>query len=502
MADNDNLTYGVMPSGERQSIPDRYQIQSDSAHVKVRELSAYDFVLDTYEGANGYRDGSYLIPHPREQFYETRRESSYYVNAYAPVIDAMVVPVFNSEIERNTTNDAYLDFIENCDACGTPLQQFMEVCITHARMMGVTFIVMDNFQSQSDTMAAALEKREYPYVYERLPQSMRCKEVDQWGRLVSISFFDQCREINGKEEKLYREWDSNTWTLYFEDVDKNGNPQRVTVEEGTHGLGVIPVIPILGFSKTNSLKDMPNPPTYDLAMLTFALFNKESQVVTLEQFQAFSLLVTSDFDVTSLTIGPSTFINCGKDAKFAPQYISPNTANITTMVDNCERLKEEIYKQAGQKGVIGIKTETSGVAKEWDFRAEEAVLKKTAMVAEETEETIANIFSLYIGTDVDCEIVYPSKFSPSYETNRINDAIKIIQQTPPEEVTTELWKEVVQSFWSNDKDTAAMLIESIDEPEEDVSDEESEMRDEEGQTEAEMTEEMPMQKEMNNGTAE
>ena len=418
-------SYGVMPNGERQSIPDRYQIQSDRAHIAVRSLSAYDFVQHTYDGSRGYRDGTYLIPHPREQFYETRRESSYYVNAYRPIVDAMVIPVYNQEIERSSENDLYSKFIEDCDAAGTSLHGFMEIAVTNARLFGVTFVVMENFREQPATQQAALAERIGPYIYERIPQHVKAHTVNALGSLETIDFFERCEIIDGKERELYRHWDNVQSVLYYVRKGKDDKAEAVIVETVVHGLGVLPVIPVTGFCKTNSLRELPNPPTYDLAMLTFALFNKESQVTTLEQFQAFSLLVTSDFDASSLTIGPTTFLNCGSNAKFAPQYISPNTANITTLVANCERLKEEIYKQAGQQGVIGIKSEQSGLAKEWDFRAEESVLRKTATVAEKTEWKISELFSAYSGQDAALTLVYPSRFSPTYDSVRINDSLKI-----------------------------------------------------------------------------
>jgi hypothetical protein len=456
----ENQTYGVMPSGERQNIPDRYRIQSDQAHIKVRDLNAYDFCQHTYDGSHGYRDGSYLIPHPREQFYETRRESSYYVNAYAPIINAMVLPVFNTEIQRSTENEMYSGFIENCDNAGTPLSDIMETAITHARMYGLTFLVMDNVTAPPEIVQEAISARAYPYIYERQPQSVECTEVDKYGSLKSITFFERCEKIGKEERRLFRCWDKVGWELYYNVVSED-TTKRVVVEDGVHGLGVIPVIPITGFCKSASLAEFPNPPTYDLAMLTFALFNKESQVVTLEQFQAFSLLVTSDYDINSLTVGPTTFLNCGVNAKFAPQYISPNTDNVRVLVEDCERLKEEIYKQAGQKGVIGVKSQESGVSKEWDFRAEEAVLKKTALVAADTEDEIENLFGLYIKQDIEVEVKYPDKFAPNFLAQRIDNGLKILREMPPEQVASEIWQEIVKAFWDGDKDRAELISEAI-----------------------------------------
>jgi hypothetical protein len=477
VSDTDTMSYGLsgaMPNGERQSLPQRLQAQSTSAAIDVLTLSAYDLVQHTYDGSHGYRDGTYLIPHPREAFYETRRGASYYINAYKPVIDAMVTPVYNQEIKRETADPFAEKFIENCDAAGTGLHSFMEVAIANARLFGVTFVVVENFKKEDaeEIEKDNLDKRKLPYIYERQPQTVKKHEVDERGNLVSIDFFEKCEKIGDEEVEIIRHWDSSGWRLYYEKSAKDGKKVEVEIDVGAHELGVLPVVPIVQFCKVATLKEMPNPPTYDLARLTHALFNKESQVVHLEHFQAFSQLVLSDYDQTNLSIGADTFINCSKDAAFAPQYISPNTANITTLIANCDRLKEMIYSLAGQLGVIGIKQETSGLAKDWDFRAEESVLKKTATVGEAVEYKLFDVFSKYLQKEINVEIVYPHEFGPGRDSKRIDDALKAIRETPPQEINAALWEEVVWSFWAKDKVKAKEIIDKMEihEPDDDGTD--------------------------------
>ena len=87
--------------------PDRLAFESQSSYRDVRKIGKgiYGFIEDTYFGTDGYRTCEYLIPEPREAFYETRRAFSYYNNVFKPVINAMVDDVFADEIDRSCDND-------------------------------------------------------------------------------------------------------------------------------------------------------------------------------------------------------------------------------------------------------------------------------------------------------------------------------------------------------------------------------------------------------------
>ena len=169
----DNIMGFVGSGGQKQVkvIDPRYMIQDTSGYVDVHGVNIYEFMADTYCGARGYRDGSYLIPFMRESFYEDRRRGAVYTNLFRPIIDAMVRPVFAAEVDRVVSDDLFERFIDNVDAAGTAFTDFTHVVITNARVYGATFVVVDNYDTVDNAANAreTINGRLYPYIYEMTP---------------------------------------------------------------------------------------------------------------------------------------------------------------------------------------------------------------------------------------------------------------------------------------------------------------------------------------------
>jgi hypothetical protein len=458
-----------MPSGEMGNIPQLGSIQSTSSYVDVMSINAFQFMDDTYNGSHGYRDRTYLVPNDREMFYVTRRRISYYVNVLKPIINAAVYPVFSKGVTRETSNAMFSGFVDNCDNAGTSLDVFMRNALLNAKLYSVNFIVMDNFKgdelSALETEDSVVASRRYPYIYEKAPQEVYAHTTTEHGKLETITFLDKYEEItiDGKKEcrQYYRSWDSNTWRLFYI-VRAEGKEREVEVEQGTHGLGVLPVIAIVDFANSASLKTLPNPDLYDMAFLCFGLFNKESEVRWMEVMQTFAILCTSGLGKQSLAIGPATALDSGVDSKFAPQYVAPPQDGIKVLIDNCQRLKEEIRAQAQQKGIVGVKDAKSGIAKEWDFRAEEAILRETSKAGTRVEHLLAELFGLYVKASIEYTVTYPMEFSPLADSNRIDTAIALLKETPPAEVEKALWAEITGIYWKGDDEKIEEITESLD----------------------------------------
>jgi hypothetical protein len=455
----------IMPSGESNSIPDQYQVESTTAYRDIMALSVYDFMEHTYNGSHGYRDRSYLIPGLREAFYEKRRKTSYYVNVFKPIIDAMVTPVFTSTIERKDNgSEAILKFVENCDNAGTSLTTTIKNVITTARLCSISFVVVENFDAReiSDDEKTNIQNRTFPYIYEKTAQEVHEWNCNRQGGLKSITFCDRIEDIEGKEaikRHYYREFDVNSWREYYIDNPVKGK-ENIEVEtvSGIHSLGILPVIPVLNFAKTSNLKTMPLPEHYNLAYLCFALFQKESQVVVGEQYQTFSLLAVSNWGRTGMNAGATNFIDCGADAKWAPVYVAPPQEGLRTVVSNCERLKEEIKNEAKQSGVIGIKEAKSGLAKEWDFRAEETVLRDTAQAAMELEIKIIAIVEKYMKTSFGYSVRYETNYSPNADAIREERLLMIMDKAPSGPLNEACQKEIVRIEWKANPDEAEEII--------------------------------------------
>jgi hypothetical protein len=448
------------------SFPRHMTVEDTTSYVDVRSLNVYDFVDATYAGDAGFRDGTFLVPHPREAFYLTRRRSSYYVNAFKPIVNAMVDPVFKLEITRESKSDAMDSFVLNADNAGTPLQSIVHTAMQKARRCGLCFAVVDNVTSQElasvPTEKQAVTQRALPYTYIKRAQDCKKLTVDKYGKMETVTLYDGERIEAGKSTPQYRYWDAKVWRLVEYKMD-DGHEVEVLVDEGAHNLGVVPVIAVNTFCESASLAKLPDPPLFDLAFLSFALFNKESLVVTLEQNQSFSIFYVSGYEGNNLVVSPTNFISVGDKAQFPPGFASPDAAHITNLVANCNRLQESIRALAQQNGVIGVVKESSGIAKEWDFRAEEAVLQRTATEAARLEMRIAELFDLYRNTKSGYTVTYPKQFSPTYSKERVDQALRIVETgVPPQAVSDAAWQEVVNEFWIGDEDTREEVTEAMD----------------------------------------
>ncbi|MBE3141234.1 MAG: hypothetical protein IMZ53_11730 [Thermoplasmata archaeon] len=420
----------------------------------------------TYNGSHGYQDRSYLIPGLREAFYEKRRRASYYVNIFKPIVDAMITPVFTATIDRKSDNsDAILMFLDNCDNAGTDMTVAIKNAITTARINSISFVVVENFDAKTitDDEAANIQNRAFPYIYEKTAQEVHKWGCNRQGGLKSITFCDRIEAIKEKDttkqRHFYREWDSMNWREYYIDDPVNGK-ESIEVEsgDGIHGLGVIPVIPVLNFARSSNLKALPTPDLYNLAYLCFALFQKESKVVTGEDYQTFALLALSNWGRSALNAGATNFIDCGPDSKWPPLYVAPPQDGLRTVVSNCERLKEEIKNEAKQSGVIGIKEAKSGLAKEWDFRAEETVLRDTAQAAMELEMKIIAIVEKYMKTSFGYTVRYETNYSPNADAIRSDRMMAIIDKVMSGPLNEAAQKEIVKIEWKSDPDEVEEII--------------------------------------------
>lgn len=459
---SENNDSAIQRKEKKIDVPNRLKIESQDAYKNVRLINAFDFVENTYFGSEGYLDCSYLIPHPREVFYETRRSSSYYINVFASVINAMVDAVFQNQISRKSSSSDFDDFINNADGLGASLQESIEDAMYQARLNDVAFIVMDNYSSelQPATMKEVQQQRIYPYIYLKRMQDVKSIEEDRTGRLTAIDFFDGRQKINEadkpKEVDVYRRWTNQTWETYY----KNGN-SKIPIAQGEHGLGVLPVIPITEFSRRKKISQIKWPSNYNLAYLCYALFNKESEIVSMEANQCFSIFYVSG-RLNTTTIGHNNIIEVPTDAKFPPNYTSPNPAMMDGLVKNSDRLAENIYKMARQKGVIAL-VEQSGVAKQWDFRGEEGVLKRTALAAKNTEMKIAELFGLYTGKKITLTSEYPNEFSPTYQRDLVSRTLEELKEMPPASLQKRLWLRLARQEFGEDKQSGDTLIQELEE---------------------------------------
>ncbi len=444
----------------------------------VAGQNIYEFLTNSYEGTNGYRTGRYLIPHITEQleFYERRQAGAFYKNFVKPILRAMIDPVFNAEIVRSVmvnkeeaTGLFFNDFIEDATGCGETMQALVDQAATVAYQHGVSFVVMDNMaeSEQPQSKVEALEARTFPYAYTRT-----IVEVDSWktgklGELEMIEFRDaDTKDAKGNTVKNYSRWDKQTFLKLEARNGADGKEVKVTTATVKHGLGVVPVLTMFTVKRKRVDDIRTDPPLYDIAKINHAIFNKDSEIRDQERAQAFAIFYMQEDSPGNVSVGVHNYLGLPMATNIPPGFASPDPAILKGLIENNELLREDLFRIAGQAGVnFRSKAPKSGDALEWEFQAQEVVLKKTAMLASNLEYRLAGLFKLYTKEEFEYVVKYPDNFGPQNDEAELGNIDKGLMMTMPPKAANMLKKMAFRTLTRReDEQEVADCMDEFDQP--------------------------------------
>lgn len=381
------------------------------------DKTGYDFLEDAYSGGGGFKDGRYLIPHPREDYEKllNRKELAYYSNFVKPVVDSLTNPIFRKPIARDWEGQSHYlsSFLEDVDKLGSSMNRFMKKATRLARLHGSIFIVVDNTAELDKTVAEAKQKRAFPYLYMIKPNQVLEYQCDRFGVLASITY-----EVSNAYNKSFGgvninndvetwTWDKNNWEC------KKGD---TVVAGGTNELGIVPIIPFLGVDA--EIGDLlPTSPMLSIARTNLQIYNLCSELREILRNQAFAVLcypitekVSIDKAQNGIRIGTDTLLPFDGETKSIPCFIAPSAEPATLIQTEIARLIEDIYRQANLTSVVSVQTKTSGVAKQWDFEQTNQNLSDMAEMCELVERGIIKLFALRTASTINYKVVYPRDF--------------------------------------------------------------------------------------------
>jgi len=466
---------------------DHFQTSSDprvsdtNTYTDILSVNKYVFLDHSYYGTGGFRDGTYLIPHDREMFYMKRRSFSVYKNFLKPVINSLVDPVFAEPAPRVIIDEGGGDegspiaraFLEDCDGGGTSIQAFSKAVLHAARRHGVTFVVMDNFPQEAmpATVGEAVEIRTYPYMIKKSAWEVVICKTDDFGRLQEIAFAEPDRKDGTKTYQRCRLW-TDEYSVIME-KEKGVSSANAGGVEPTwqpvgapvyHNLGVVPVMSVYA-TERDSLHDvLPDPPLYDVARLNSLIYNKDSEIRDLERSQAFSILYFQSDLGGNVTISNHNAIIVPMGSTITPGYISPDSAQLTALVDNNKYYMEDLFRSAEQSGVHAVHTSqaASGVALAWRFWAVEHALRETARIATVFEVQAMDMLSLYTGEQYEYAVEYPTTYQPGDRMQEITALKEIVDMGVPEQLKMVVYQKVAKIIMADEpEDERDAMIESL-----------------------------------------
>ena len=387
-----------------------------SEATKVANLSEwlgiddYTFLSNAYTGAGGFKDGSYLVKHPREtpDKFEKRKELAYYLNYVAPVVNSHVNPVFLKEPEREwKENSLFSAFMEDTDTLGTSIDRFMKRAGLIAKLQAVAFIVIDNVPEQPGNMADVLAQRALPYAYIVQRNQVKSYKTNKAGKLIEFSYTVATESSEGSQTVTETwTWTSTTWACQYADGTK---------KDGAHALTRLPVVPLYSRPYEPG-KVLPQSEFYNIARANKRLYNLCSEIDELIRNQAFNILTypaseqQSQDDVKEIVVGTENVMSYDGNLSNSPGFIAPDASPLEQLRQERKDLITEIYRMAELSHVTGVETKNSGVAKQWDFQNTNQVLSDFALNCEEAERDIARVFELWTTTTVDLSCTYSDDF--------------------------------------------------------------------------------------------
>lgn len=373
-------------------------------------------MLDAYEGAGGFEDGTYLVQHVREEeaAFTRRKELATYRNFVAKVVSAYVDTIYQQPAVRSGDDQPWQDLQANADGTGGAIDDLMSAALTLGLLVSPVYLVVDRPVGVSKTRADDLERR--PYVVIRLPGEVEAVKLDRLGNVERIVF----RETGTDGKPLYRGWDRTRWWLST-DPERDVAPEDLPegqAASGEHKLGVVPVVRLFGRQPLRKTDVRATAWARGIVAAAVDLFNRHSEARAIERDQTVSTLALPIADAserdrlrkTGITVGAENAVLYDPANGGRPDYFAPPPDPLTLLYQAIADTVQDIYRLANLEFVGGV--QQSGVALAFHFQSANKTLAGMAQRCELAEQQLGQLACLWMGKKPgpDLRVVYPKSF--------------------------------------------------------------------------------------------
>ena len=406
-------------------------------------MFGYQLLRDAYFGSGGFETGAYLSKHKREseEDYTFRRNNAYYLNYFAPIVNALVDPIFKKNPLRDYHGSAeriIKSFSLDADAAGTNIQIFIKRAAVMAKVYGISFIIVDNARNvDSRSQQEMLQRRQFPYAYVLEPDNLEEYGIDKTGDLEYIKFKEIAHIESGTIQYRYVYFDRTSWKIW-------GN--GIALQQGTHNLGRVPVVPL--FSRMLEQKTMrPTPELLPIARTAKALYNHCSWLGEILRNQTFPLLTIPSLDAKDLVIGTNNALGYNPDYSHEPNFIAPPSDPATILQNQIASLVQEMYRMANLSFIISTtQNNNSGIARQWEFERTNQQLANFAAQCAHAETAVMNLVAQWVNEDITYTVAYPDNFGIVDVTEELTQAQAVLDMGLGDGLREEVLKKVMAAY--------------------------------------------------------
>lgn len=406
-------------------------------------MFGYQLLRDAYFGTGGFETGAYLSKHKREsdEDYTFRRNNAYYLNYFAPIVNALVDPIFKKNPLRDYHGSAeriIKSFSLDADAAGTSIQIFIKRAAVMAKVYGISFIVVDNARNvDSRSQQEMLQRRQFPYAYVLEPDNLEEYGIDKTGDLEYIKFKEIAHIESGTIQYRYVYFDRTAWKIWGDGI---------ALQQGTHNLGCVPVVPL--FSRMLEQKTMrPAPELLPIARTAKALYNHCSWLGEILRNQTFPLLTIPSLDAKDLVIGTNNALGYNPDYSHEPNFIAPPSDPATILQNQIASLVQEMYRMANLSFIISTtQNNNSGIARQWEFERTNQQLANFAAQCAHAETAMMNLVAKWVNEDITYTVAYPDNFGIVDVTEELTQAQAVLDMGLGDGLREEVLKKVMAAY--------------------------------------------------------
>lgn len=444
----------------------------------------WDFYMDSAIGGDNICNNNNIFEHRLEdsEDYENgvsgRVDRAYYLNFCDTIPSIYNSYIFRENVTR-PPDDILAPFRQNADGRNMTISDLVKKAGYYASICGAIHALVDipptNKDMKNLSKADLKNGKMNPYVSLVFPSQLVDWSVDAWGNLRwivirSVYYKDDDPTQERVEEEHYKLITRTDWRI----EDKDGNPVQLAdgmPNSGKNEWGIIPLVTM--YHKDINDDRVGESMLKDIAYINRAILNWCSCMDEQIERQTFSQLVIPDDGSMAeekeeggdplWRVGTSSVWTFPADAGQPPQFISPNTANISTIWNIVLDHIKEIYRIAKLLGGTGdLYVSQSGRASQIGFQGVNSALAEKALSYEKFENDLNRLVYLFYNKDISSfdPVKYPSSFDVSALADELDSYMKIMERNFSPTLNKTLQKNIARKSIPLASESLRKVIES------------------------------------------
>ena len=351
-----------------------YADLAQSLHPRYVAMRGFwDLAWSSYRGGQAYVNGPHLFSHRLEntEDHARRRRRSYYLNYGQPVVDTYTAYLFRQPPEVLPTGPV-ADLLADADRLGNGLISLMKRAATLSSIFGSVLLGVDRPRTAGEwnTRAEELAAGINDYLVLICPSDVLNWACRPDGGLDWVLIRERETDpllsgfqIKYDARETLRLWTDEKWV----DISSKGEVKA----EGENPFGQVPFVAVKHRDVEPGI--IGESLLANIAYVNREIYNLSSFLQEILARQTFSQLVAEGSaeeygeagDIKKL--GTSSIFLYPEGRK-APQYISPDATQARLLIEQIDRMIDEIYRLASlTRGSVREGKTQSGISKAYDF---------------------------------------------------------------------------------------------------------------------------------------